>query len=215
MSNKKAMKKLLMIAFTAIFALSLTACGIELSPAEGREQLKESELAKIVPLSEAFAEEGIWFLSNNSNYDKVINKDDSIQNGILHFDGNGNVTYYYFINAKEKPTFTSLKGLSDTEILEMAEKLASDSGTITTSKFTLTIKTDGTGNNTESEQLTIGDQKFSFNTALSNQVVFNHTYSGLVNMEDNCFSDCIITEIENEHPGFKLDTPDTEGITID
>lgn len=214
---KKLMKKLAAISLATILAVSLTACGQkELSPSEARDKLKDDEIAKLVPVSEAFSEESVWFYYGYADKDKTVTKDDDIRGGILHFDGKENVTFYEFNSGKNTLTFGKLKDLSDDEIIETAKQLSSELGkTPITAKFELHIKTDGTGNNTESEQLIIGDKIFNFNAALSNQTIFNDTYSGVVNMDDKWFDGCLVTQVENGHPGFILDTPDTKGIEVD
>lgn len=215
---KKLFKVFTLAIVTSIVALSLTACGgnDELSPSEARDKLREQEMAKVIPLSEAFSEEGIWFFKNTYDRDKTITKDDLIQDGILHFDGKGNATYYNFTDADNKPSFADLNDLSDEEIIKKAEELSAEAGTTpTTAKFKLHVKTDGTGNSTESEKLVIGDKTFNFDTALSNQVVFDSTYSGMVMMDSSWFDNCLVRKVEDGHPGFRLDTPDTEGIKVD
>lgn len=280
MKMKKITKVFTLAIATSLMALSLTACGQkELSPSEARDKLKENEIAKIIPLSEAFSEEGIWFYYNYADRDKTLTKNDHIE-GILQFDGEGNATYYNFTNAGSNLTFAELNDLSDEEIIAKGEELTAkassnsqnneistldsrieeiegyleelESVTVTDDKidgyneekaylqseydelikekeellsqttttptattFKLRIKTDGTGNNTESEILVIGDKTFGFNTALSNQVVFDSTYSGVVMMKDSWFDQCLVRKVEDGHSGFRLDTPDTKGIEVD
>ncbi len=87
----------------------------------------------------------------------------------------------------------------------MAEELSSEAETTPiTTKFELHVKTDGTDNNTESEKLIVGDKTFSFDTALSNQVVFNSTYSSMVMMDSSWFDNCLVRKVETGHPGFLL-----------
>lgn len=214
---KNLKKKLATIFLATVLAVSLTACGQkELSPSEARDELRENEMASVIPLSEAFSEEGIWFFKDTYDRDKTITKDDLVQDGILYFDGNGNATYYDFTNASDKPAFADLNDLSDEEIIKMAEELSSETGTTPiTAKFELHVKTDGTGNNTESEKLVVGDKTFNFDTALSNQVVFDSTYSGMVMMDSSWFDNCLVRKVEEWHSGFRMDSPDTKGIEVD
>lgn len=99
-------------------------------------------------------------------------------------------------------TFADLNDLSDEEIIKKAEELSAESGaTPITAKFELHIKTDGTGNNRESEKLVVGDKTFySFNTAISNQVVFDSTYSEMVRMKNSWFDGCLVRKFEEGHP---------------
>lgn len=283
MKKKNLMKKLATISLVTVLAASLTACGQkELSPSEARDELREQEMAKVIPLSEAFAEEGIWFYYNYADRDKTITKDDYVRGGILQFDGKGNATYYDFMNADGTFTFAELNDLSDEEIITKAKELTSQASsnsqsnyideldekiaevsswldevkaveneitedkreayneeraalqaqydelieeknelqtqksvTPTAIAFELHIETDGTGNNTASEKLVVGDKTFNFNTALSNQVVFDSIYSGVVRMENSWFDGCLVKKVEEGHPGFRLDTPDTKGVKVD
>lgn len=216
---RKIFKVCTLAIVSSIIALSLTACGgdkDELSPSEARDKLREQEMAKVIPLSEAFSEEGIWFFYEYADRDKTITKTDYVRGGILHFDGKGNATYYPHLGADNYLSFADLNDLSDEEIIKKAEELSEEAGkTPITAKFELQIKTDGTGNNTESEILVIGDKAFSFNTTISNQVVFDSTYSGVVKMKDSWFDQCLVRKVEEGHLGFRLDTPDTEGIKVD
>jgi len=280
MKTTKLFKVFTLAIATSLMALALTACGQkELSPSEARDKLREQEMAKVIPISEAFSEEGIWFYYEYADRDKTITKDDYVRGGILYFDGKGNATYYNFNNV-DYPTFADLNDLSDKEIIKMAEELATESvsnsqdnkiseldekieeikgyieeleavsvtddemegyneekaylqseydelikekdellsQTTTTpipTAFKLSVETDGTGNNTQSETLHIGDKSFSFDTAISNQVIFDSTYSGMVMMDKSWFDPCLVRKVEEGHPGFRLDTPDTKGIEVD
>lgn len=283
MKNKNLIKRVVSISLAIALAVSLTACGQkEISPSEARDELREKEMAKVIPLSEAFSEEGIWFYYDYADRDKNITKDDYVRGGILQFDGKGNATYYEFNNVDNYLTFADLNDLSDEEIIAKAKELTSQASsnsqdndldkldekiaevsswldevkaveneitednrdayneeraalqtqydelikeknelqtqksmTPTAITFELHIKTDGTGNNTESEQLVVGDKTFSFDTAISNQVVYDSAYSGLVMMKNSWFDECLVRKVEEGHPGFRLDTPDTKGIKID
>ena len=64
-------------------------------------------------------------------------------------------------------------------------------------------------------EVVVGDKTFNFDTALSNQVVFDSTYSGMVMMDKSWFSNCLVRKVEEGHSGFRLDTPDTEGVKVD
>ncbi len=119
MKMKKITMGFTLAIATSLMVLSQLAYGQkELSPSEARDKLREKEMAKVIPLSETFSEEGIWFFKGTHDRDKPLTKDDCIQDGILHFDGKGNTTYYHFTNADSKPTFTELKALSDEEIIK-------------------------------------------------------------------------------------------------
>lgn len=72
--------------------------------------------------------------------------------------------------------------------------------------FSLSIKTDGTGNNTESETLTIGDDSRELTKRDMGWTVYERYYLGY---------DGLYVAVEQGHRGFILDTPDTEGIEVD
>ncbi|HGM3506443.1 TPA: hypothetical protein ACKOR7_001009 [Clostridioides difficile] len=159
-------------------ALSLTACG---SSGSDVKTAKEP-----VPASEAFNQEGVWFVFDN---DGIIGKEEEIDD-ILVFDGKGNVIAYN-VSLNNSLKFSKLIDKSTEEIIEMAKKTDKEifdaqkeyvmtvvSSELSEEKLSiikkteyvapepqpikLHIETDNTGNATQTESITYKKNRYNF-----------------------------------------------------
>lgn len=261
--KKKLFRNLSLVMMTGLLIFSLSACGGLKDTGGETTGTSDTERDHVIPPSEAFAEEGIWFYSDSP----MVTKDEKVDYTLV-FDGNGNVTRY-----KTDFTYADLRDLSDEEIIELAKErdkalvdqvlqnYLSDADYIihpyrgegdpdlynqvisalnsaeyqepTPSPFKLKIITDGTGNTTMNEILSYtysgwydyktGDlenflvpdkwklyREYDEETELfispSKMTVYDMEFNGFGNL---------FQKVDEEHPGFILDSPDTEGIEVD
>lgn len=245
MKMKKLAKVFILTIATSLMALSLTACGGAGSSGSDVKTAKEP-----ISASEAFNQEGVWFVFDN---DGIVEKDEKIDD-ILVFDGKGNVTAYN-VSLGYSLNFSELKDKSNEEIIEIAKKTDKEIFdaekdyvlTVVASELSeerlsimrkaeyvapkpepikLHIKTDNTGNATQTESITYNRNLFNFYDGFSAdndtwyvqerkielfpapavQAVYDmhfHGYGG------------IMTLVGEDHAGFTLDNPDTKGIEVD
>ncbi|MDL2295770.1 hypothetical protein LJC18_03065 [Lachnospiraceae bacterium OttesenSCG-928-E19] len=106
MKIKKLSKVFTLTIALSLIAVSLTACG---GSKDGVKAAKEP-----VTASEAFNQEGIWFMYSN---DGIVGKDEFISS-ILVFDGKGNAIDYNCSNL----SFSDLKELSNDEIVTLVKE---------------------------------------------------------------------------------------------
>lgn len=76
----------------------------------------------------------------------------------------------------------------------------------TAQPFTLHVETDGTGNNTVSEELGYGDESLDLAQYSMGWTVYDSYFLGF---------DGLYTVVEEGHRGFVLDAPGTEGVEVD
>ena len=258
--KKKLFRNLSLVMMTGLLIFSLSACGGLKDTGGETTGTSDTERDHVIPPSEAFAEEGIWFYSDSP----MVTKDEKVDYTLV-FDGNGNVTRY-----TTDFTYADLRELSDNEIIELAkerDKALFDQAMQdylsraeyimnphmglpdpdlydqvvswindaeyqepTPSPYKLKITTDGTGNATKSEFLTytystwnpfLSDDlgwhpdeepylEFDKETGLfvspSKMTVYDMEFNGFGNL---------FQMVDENHPGFTLDAPDTEGIEVD
>lgn len=251
---KKISKILSLIIITGLLVTSFTACsGSKDTTVDSSKS--SSKRDSVIPPSEAFSEEGIWFFSDTP----MVTKDEIVDYTLV-FDGNGNVTRY-----TTDFTYADLRDLSDEEILELAkeqdkelfesemQQLLSDieysksrnidlynqlSSAITKAQyqepksypFALKAITDGTGNETINEILQY--TYCTWNTLILEETTDPETWNAyterdeetdlfvspskmtVYDMEFNGFGN-LFQMVDEDHPGFILDSPDTEGIEVD
>lgn len=131
--NKMKFKKRLALALaTFMVVTSLSACGGKETPSEsGTETPSGGGHAKLLTsntISEAFAQESIWFRKKEN---QELGKDTQIL-AVYAFDGKGNVTVYNIGDTYHHTTqddidyeplrFGDLRDLSDKEILELVKE---------------------------------------------------------------------------------------------
>lgn len=109
--KKKLFRNLSLVMMTGLLIVSSSACG---KSKDSNGITATSDTA--IPVSEAFAEEGIWFYAH-----EPVTKDAEID-AILVFDGNGNVTHYTTSCAVVRIKFSDLRDLSNDEIIELAKE---------------------------------------------------------------------------------------------
>lgn len=259
--KKKLFRNLSLIMMTILLIFSLFACGGSKDTGGEATDTSNTERDHVIPPSEAFAEEGIWFYSDSP----MVTKDEKVDYTLV-FDGNGNVTRY-----TTDFTYADLRDLSDEEILELAkerdkalfesemQELLSTAENIihpfrgdpdpdlynqvvsvidnaqyqepTSYPFALKAITDGTGNETINEILSYTyctwnpwlfddtgwypdtwntyrelDEETELFVSPSKMTVYDMQFNGFGNL---------FQKVEEEHPGFILDSPDTEGIEVD
>lgn len=259
---KKELKRvLLVIMVTGLLTVSLVACKGS-GDAGNTDAVDGGPRRSAIPVSEAMAQEGIWFYCKDP-----VTKDAEITYTLI-FDGNGNVTRY-----TSDFTFAELKDLSNKEIIEFvkerdaigfeeqmqryirsSESALEDGSSYllqyepvyfeeliaavnsaeyqepTPYPYSLKIITDGTGNETVNEILTYNyttwdqslwdeyggvwyeesweayskyDGELELFVAPTDMTVYDKQFNGFGNL---------YTIVDEEHPGFILDYPDTEGI---
>lgn len=258
--KKKLFRNLSLVMMTGLLIFSLSACGGLKDTGGETTGTSDTERDHVIPPSEAFAEEGIWFYSDSP----MVTKDEKVDYTFV-FDGNGNVTRY-----TTDFTYADLRELSDNEIIELAKKQDKElfesemqdmlsafehlktsdldmdidlynqlSSAINNAQyqepksypFTLKVLTDGTGNETANEILSY--TYCTWNTLLRDTDIdpaeWNAYYEPhesevelfvspskmtVYDMEFNGFGN-LFQMVDENHPGFILDSPDTEGIEVD
>lgn len=253
--KKKLFRNLSLVMMTGLLIFLLSACGGLKDIGGETTDTSGVKRDRVIPPSEAFAEEGIWFYSDSP----MVTKDEKVDYTLV-FDGNGNVTRY-----KTDFTYADLRDLSDEEILELAKEqdkelfesgmqdMLSDFEHLKTNDmdlynqlssainnaqyqepksypFTLKVLTDGTGNETANEILSY--TYCTWNTLLRDTDIDPEIWNAynerdeetelfvspskmtVYDMEFNGFGH-LFQKVDENHPGFILDSPDTEGIEVD